>query len=309
MENHQSVAVIGAGVIGLCWSALFAAKGYHVRIFDPRADLDNQLTEVLPSYIKQLPNLTEDIAAICHRVSAAPDIRKAVQSAQFVQESGPEKVDFKQDLWALIESFAPASTLFLSSSSGIVASVQGAKMHHGERIVIGHPFNPPHILPLVEVCADAKTPKALVQQAIGFYKRIGKTPVQLNHEKPAFVANRLQMALVLEAIKLVDEGVVGVHELDEIVTHSLGIRWASVGPLLAFHLGGGEGGLENLLTHIGEGLAAAIDQKDVLDEALIARIGEKARQAYPPQKLSALKQERDRRQQLIIDDQLAHHEP
>lgn len=306
MDNTKQVAVIGAGVIGLCWAVLFAAKGYHVQVYDPREDLDEQLTHTLPLYLRQIPDITEDADVVMHRVRACRDLQKATTHAHYVQESGPESLEFKQALWAEVEQYVATDTLLLSSSSGIVASEQGAKMQHGERIVIGHPFNPPHILPLVEICAAPTTSAALIQQASEFYRSLGKFPVLLNHEKPAFVANRLQMALVLEAIKLVEEGVVGIKELDDIVTHSLGIRWASVGPLLAFHLGGGAGGLTHLLEHIGVGLATTIGQPDVLTKEVIARIGAQAEKAYPKSELQHYCTERDRRQQVIIDDQKTH---
>lgn len=306
MAHSSQVTVIGAGVIGLCWAALFAAKGYQVQVYDPREDLDEQLTHTLPLYLKQIPNITEEMSAVFSRLHACHDLKQGCCNAQYVQESGPETTDFKQALWAEVEQYVEADTLLLSSSSGIVASVQGAKMQRRDRIIIGHPFNPPHILPLVEVCAAANTSAELITRACEFYRAMGKFPVPLQHEKPAFVANRLQMALVLEAIKLVEEGVVGVKELDDIVMHSLGIRWASVGPLLAFHLGGGAGGLTGLLEHIGVELANAIGQPNVLSKAVIQHIGDEANCTYPKEQLSAYRDERDRRQQLIINDQQTH---
>ncbi|MBF9000136.1 MULTISPECIES: 3-hydroxyacyl-CoA dehydrogenase NAD-binding domain-containing protein [Vibrio] len=306
MNNSTHVAVIGAGVIGLCWAALFAAKGYEVQVYDPRDDLDDQLTHTLPLYLKQIPDLPQDVNSILSRVHACHDLKKATMDAKYIQESGPESVTFKQALWAEIEQYVSADCLLLSSSSGIVASTQGAKMNNSHRIVIGHPFNPPHILPLVEICAAKTTSPQLIQQATEFYQSLGKFPVALNHEKSGFVANRLQMALVLEAIKLVNEGVVGIKELDDIVTHSLGIRWASVGPLLAFHLGGGAGGLTHLLEHIGVGLANAIGQPDMLTNDLISAIGKQANNAYPKRDLQHYCDERDRRQQVIINDQNSH---
>lgn len=306
MKNSSSVAVVGAGVIGLCWSALFATRGYQVHIFDPRVDLDDQLMHYLTKYIQQLCQHGEDIAAISARVHVHSQLGAAIEHAQYIQESGPESIEFKQDLWHTIEKIAMPEALFLSSSSGITAQEQGEKMQSPHRIIIGHPFNPPHIMPLVEVSSSEQTSAELIEKAMLFYRHLGKVPVHLEHEKSAFVANRLQMALVLEAIKLVDEGVVDMRSLDEIVTQSLGIRWASIGPLLAFHLGGGDGGLAALLEHIGVGLAQAIGQQDVLTPELIARIGQKAEQTYPPSECARLTKWRDIRQQSIISQLQTH---
>ena len=306
VQTEKAVAVIGAGVIGLSWAALFAAKGHTVNVYDPRADLAEQLAAKLPVFIPQVPGIAEDVAVIMARVTPVAELAEAVKDALLVQESGPEKVEFKQNLWAEVEPLVAAETLLLSSSSGIIASEQGARMKAPQRIIIGHPFNPPHILPLVEISADPATPASLIALAMDFYRTLGKEPVQLHKQVPGFVANRLQMALVAEAIRLIDDGVVSIEELDKIVTASIGIRWASIGPMKAFHLGGGDGGLEYLLSHIGVGLATAIGQQDALTGERIQRIGAEAERAYPHAQFAHYQQARDRRQALIIADHQAH---
>lgn len=296
----ESVAVVGAGVIGLSWATLFAARGFSVSVADPRDDLAEVLPSTVRAWLPQVPGFDGDVEEAARRVSIAESVADAVVAAVAVQEAGPERVDFKRSLWAQIEEEAPEGALLLSSSSGIVASAQAADMRHPDRLVIGHPFNPPHVLPLVEVSAAPGTPQTRIDEAMAFYRTLRKHPVQLHRESAGFVANRLQIVLVLEAIRLVRAGVVSVEELDDIVTSSLGIRWASVGPLLAFHLGGGEGGLGHILTHIGKGLAEDVGQHLGDDE--IATVAAAAEAAYPISRFPEYREARDRLQAAIIAD-------
>lgn len=295
---NPAIAVVGAGVIGQSWATLFAAQGYEVRVFDPRPDLADVLATNVPAWLPQVPGFASDSAAAAARVIPVPTVAQAVAGTVAVQEAGPESATFKADLWPQVEAAAPADALLLSSSSGIVASVQAAQMSQPDRLVIGHPFNPPHVLPLVEVSAAPDTPQQRLDAAMAFYRALGKHPVQLHKESAGFVANRLQIALVMEAIRLVEAGVVDVAELDEIVTNSLGIRWATVGPLLAFHLGGGPGGLTHLLTHIGKVLAADVGQE--LTDATIEVVGAQAAAAYPVEKFATYRAQRDALQGEII---------
>ncbi len=297
------VAVVGAGLIGLSWTALFAARGLAVRVWDPRPDLAEAIGATVPGAITGTPGFDGDVEDALRRVVTVPTIAEAVDGAVAIQEAGPERADIKQANWREIEQHAPADGLLLSSSSGIVASEQAKLMAGPARLLIGHPFNPPHVLPLVEVSADEATDQALIDRAMDFYRSLGKHPVQLHREVPGFVANRLQIAVVVEAIRLVQAGVVGVDELDDIVTNSLGIRWACVGPLLAFHLGGGQGGLASILDRIGRGLAEDIGQGDVLTDETIARIGEAADLAYPRERFAELAARRDGLQRTIIAEQ------
>ncbi|WOQ17333.1 3-hydroxyacyl-CoA dehydrogenase NAD-binding domain-containing protein [Raineyella sp. W15-4] len=305
--SRGAVAVIGAGVIGQSWVTLFAAHGFSVAVQDPRPDLAEVLDAALAEWLPQVPGLVDDPARARARVQVAATVEEAVTGVRAVQEAGPETVDFKRDLWARVEAATPAEALLLSSSSGIVASDQAAAMTDPSRLVIGHPFNPPHVLPLIEVSAASGTPQQRIDRALAFYREVGKHPVQLHRESAGFVANRLQMALVMEAIRLVRAGVVDVRDLDDIVTHSLGIRWAAVGPLLAFHLGGGPGGLGHLLEHIGKGLAADIGQQ--LSDEDITAVGRAAAEAYPYDRFPAYRETRDALQSAIIAEREAHPLP
>lgn len=298
MSEH--IGVVGAGVIGQSWAALFAARGHVVRISDPRPDLRESLAAFLPNAIPEVVGFEGDVDEAVARVRPAASTAEAVDGAVAVQEAAPERAEFKQRLWFEIEETAAPSALLLSSSSGIVASEQARRMREPLRLVIGHPFNPPHALPLVEVCAAPGTPEPTVNAAMDFYRALGKHPVRLRREVPGFVANRLQIALIDEAVRLVCAGVVDPRQLDEIMRYSLGIRWAAVGPLLGFHLGGGQGGLRHILEHVGVGLSQDIGQPDALNPDVIADVSAKTNAAYPLERRSEFAAQRDRRQAAIM---------
>ncbi len=242
------IAVVGAGTIGVSWAALFAAKGHDVRVTDPRPDL----AEVVRAGVAELADvLPGDLMA---RISTGADLEDAVTGVDVVQENGPERLDLKQELFARIEAAAPADALLLSSTSGLMPSDMGATMREPGRVVVGHPFNPPHVVPLVEVVPGAQTPPATAQAVADFYRSLGKVPVVLRKEIGGFVANRLQSAVFREAVHLVLSGVVTPEELDQVVTESVGVRWATAGPFESYHLGGGPAGIRHLLEHLGPGM-------------------------------------------------------
>ncbi|MET9630838.1 3-hydroxyacyl-CoA dehydrogenase NAD-binding domain-containing protein [Lentzea sp. NPDC006480] len=269
------VAVIGAGVIGLSWAKLFVEHGLTVSVTDPRPDL----ADVVPA-----------------GVQVAASVAEAVRDADFVQENGPENLEFKKNLFAELVREAPAHALLLSSSSAIpsTAFTQGID---GSRVLIGHPFNPPHLIPLVEVVPGEQTSEESVQKAVVFYRSLGRTPVVERKEIPGFVGNRLQAALSREANYLVEQGVVTPEDLDAVVTNSLGIRWATVGPFLGAHLGGGPGGYRHLAEHIGKSmqglqLGTPSDNPEQLIEAV--------EKAYGSSTYSALAETRDRKQLAVL---------
>ena len=244
----RTAAVLGAGTIGLSWAALFAAHGMDVRVQDPRPDLQEQLDATVAA-------LTPVLGDMGSRISVAADLEAAVDGVDVVQENGPERLDLKQELWARVEAAAPASALLLSSTSGLMPSDMAARMREPGRLLVGHPFNPPHVVPLVEVVPGAQTPAEGAAAAADFYRSLGKVPVVLRKEIGGFVANRLQSALFRESVNLVLQGVVTPEELDRVVTESVGVRWATAGPFESYHLGGGPGGIRHLLEHLGPGMA------------------------------------------------------
>jgi ketoreductase RED1 len=253
--------VVGGGVIGISWTALFLAHGLEVTVCDPLPDVAERvragLREIAPT-LAQLGLPVDDLTNGTDALGFDPDAASAVAGADVVQENGPERREVKQQLWSTIEAGVPANALLASSSSssGIPASVMGQAMRQPGRLIIGHPFNPPHLVPLVEVVPSPGTDPEVVDAAVAFYRAMGKQPQVLSREIPGFVANRLQAALFREAVHLVAQGVVTEQELDAVVTSSIGMRWAVAGPFQTFQLGGGPGGLADFIVHLGPGLEA-----------------------------------------------------
>jgi carnitine 3-dehydrogenase len=256
----KRVSVVGAGTIGASWAAIFLARGYEVAATDPapqgeafaRRFIDNawpaleQLKAVQPGADRKRFTFFSDPAA-------------AAKGATFVQESGPEREDLKIELFATLDAAAPPETVIASSSSGLLISRVTVKCKHPQRCVIGHPFNPPHLIPLVEVVGGAKTSPEAIAKAMYFYSEIGKHPIHIKKEVRGHVANRLQAALWREAIHLVTEGVVSVADADAAVAYGPGLRWALMGPSLIFHLAGGEGGMTHFMAHIGGPMQSWMD--------------------------------------------------
>jgi ketoreductase RED1 len=253
LRRREHVAVIGAGTIGASWTALFLAHGLEVRVSDPAPDVEERVHATLDEVAPILGALGLPAEGLTSRLRFEGDVESAVDGADVVQENGPENVKFKRSLWATVERVVAPTTLLLSSTSGITATAQVKDMTDPTRVLVGHPFNPPHLVPLVEVVPGESTAPAVVDEAVAFYAALGKRPLVLRKEVPGFVANRLQSALFQECVHLVADGVVGMDDLDDVVTSSIGLRWAAGGPFLTFHLGGGQGGLPHFLTHLGPG--------------------------------------------------------
>ena len=290
------IAVVGAGTIGLSWAALFASKGHDVRLHDPRPDLQELLDAAAVELSEVLSGSWRD------RIVLEPDLEAAVTGVDVVQENGPERLDVKQELFARIEAAAPPEALLLSSTSGLMPSDMGADLTAPGRVVVGHPFNPPHVVPLVEVVPGAQTPAALVEAAAAFYRSLGKVPVVLHKEIGGFVANRLQSALFRESVHLVLEGVVTPEELDQVVTESVGVRWATAGPFESYHLGGGPGGIRNLLEHLGPGMQErwrTLGQPE-LTPGLVDRVSTSTEERFADQPYEQRTAARDRAQLAVL---------
>lgn len=271
------VAVVGAGTIGLSWAALYAGRGMAVRLADPRPDLQQQLDEALPQLVEGLPG-TEP-AQLRERISVTSEPVEAVAGVDLVQENGPERLGTKQDLFARLAEHAPAEAVLASSSSGLVASdiAAGLTESAARRVLIAHPFNPPHVVPLIEIVPGDATAESTVSTVLAFYRRLDKTPIRVHKEVSGFVANRLQSSIMREAISLVLDGVVDVGELDAVMKNSLGQRYATVGPFESFHLGGGPGGIRHMMEHLGSGMAARwkeLGQPDLGEDAVAAISGQ-----------------------------------
>ncbi|KAK3110852.1 hypothetical protein LTR53_014436 [Teratosphaeriaceae sp. CCFEE 6253] len=244
----EKVVLVGAGTIGLSFAALHLTKNPDctVTIFDTRPDLQAYIQQHLPGYLDD-----GDHDAYMSRLSVANELKTALESAHIVQEQGPENLAFKVSLWPQVEQLAPDDCLFWSSTSGIPASEQSAKMEDPRRLVVVHPYNPPHIMPLLEIVPSPQTAQSVVDRTLDYWRALGRTPVVLKKECTGFVANRLAFALFREACSLVSQGVVDVKDLDEIVQASMGPRWTVAGPFKAYHAGGGQGGLTSFMEKIG----------------------------------------------------------
>ena len=250
----KRVAVIGTGTIGASWTACFLARGCEVAAYDPAPTGEAFARRFIDNAWPTLEALGPVAAgADKTRIAFFKTPGEAAKGAQFVQESGPEREDMKIDLFAQIDAALPPDVVIASSSSGLLISRITATCKHPERCVIGHPFNPPHLIPLVEVVAGAKTSAAAIEQAIAFYRAMGKHPIHIKKEVRGHVANRLQAALWREAIHLVMEGVVSVADADAAIAYGPGLRWALMGPHLTFHLAGGEGGMKHFMSHLAAG--------------------------------------------------------
>jgi len=296
------VAVIGAGTIGLSWATVFAAHGLHVRVQDPRPDVGRELDEAIRHYVRTQPDQGGDRQQLRERIEVAPDVEAAVAGVDVVQENAPERLPLKQELFARIEDAAPERALILSSTSALMPSDLAREMRTPGRLLVGHPFNPPEVLPLVEVVPGERTEPWAVEAAVDFYRDMGKKPVVLHKEINGFVANRLQSTLFRECVWLVSQGVVSAAELDQIVTESIGIRWATAGPFESFHLGGGPGGMRHFLEHLGPGMARRwkIVEQPELDEATVELISGQVEDRFADRSYDQLTEVRDRAQLAVI---------
>jgi 3-hydroxyacyl-CoA dehydrogenase len=246
----RRVAIVGTGLIGSSWAAHFLAHGLDVTATDPRPGAADELKSYVDRVWPVLTQLGLAPGASPSRLRFTAELKSAVTGVDFVQESGPERLEFKTKLFGELDAILPPTVILASSSSGLTMSAIQAGCTHPERCVIGHPFNPPHLIPLVEVVAGQATSPETVERAEKFYTQMGKRTIRLNKEIAGHVANRLQAALWREAVHLVAEGVVSVADVDAAVSCGPGLRWGVMGPNLIFHLGGGQGGMAHFMNHL-----------------------------------------------------------
>ena len=235
----RRIAIVGTGVIGASWAAEFLAKGFDVIATDPAPNAEANLRKYVDTAWPALTAMGLADNGSRDRLSFTLDMKNAVSGADLVQENGPERKDFKIQLFAEMDAATPPDSIIASSSSGLTMSVMQSACKHPERCVIGHPFNPPHMIPLVEVVGGEKTSPDVVRRAIEFYASIGKKPIHLRKEVVGHVANRLQAAVYREVVNLINLGVVDVADADTAVCWGPGLRWGVMGPTMLFHLGGG----------------------------------------------------------------------
>ena len=242
----QRVAIIGTGVIGASWTALFLAKGLEVTATDVAPNAEATLKRFIEAAWPALKRLGLAPGASQSKLTFTADLAAAVRGVDLVQENGPERIDFKKKLYGQLDELLPPDVIIASSSSGLTMSeIQSGAASHPERCVIAHPFNPPHLVPLVEIVGGAKTSEETIERASEFYTALGKQTVRLRKEVPGHVANRLQAALAREVYYLVAEGVVSVTDVDKALCWGPGLRWGIMGQVMLNHLGGGEGGIEH----------------------------------------------------------------
>jgi len=249
-KPFRRIAVVGTGVIGASWSAFYLSRGFDVVATDPAANAEAALRKYVDEAWVSLTRFGLADGASRERLTFTPTLRVALAEADLVQENAPERPDFKAKLYAEMDEIAPVDSILASSSSGIPMDVMQANCKHPERCVIGHPFNPPHVIPLVEVVGGAKTSEATIERAMAFYASLGKKPVRLYKALPGHAANRLQAALYKEILYLVQQGVLSVGDADIAVSYGPGLRWGVMGPSLQWHLGGGAGGIAHFMDHL-----------------------------------------------------------
>jgi carnitine 3-dehydrogenase len=246
----RRVAILGAGTIGASWAAWFLARGLAVTASDPAPEGEAFVRRYIAEAWPALTRLGLAAGASQAALTFERDPVAALAGADFVQESGPEREDAKKTLFRLLDEALDPTVLIASSSSGLLISRLQDGLRHPERCLIGHPFNPPHLIPLVEVVGGTQTSPHAIERAMAFYAAAGKHPIHIKKEVKGHLANRLQAALWREAIHLVAEGVAEVADVDAAIAYGPGLRWAIMGPHLTFHLAGGTGGIEHFMNHL-----------------------------------------------------------
>ena len=253
----RRIAIVGTGVIGASWTSLFLAKGLEVVATDIAPNAEASLRKFVEAAWPALNRLGLSPGASQSNLKFTAALPQAIVDADLVQENGPERIDFKQKLYGQLDELLPPDVIIASSSSGLkMSEIQSGAASHPERCVIAHPFNPPHLIPLVEIVGGAKTSEATIRRAAEFYTSIGQRTVRLNKEMPGHVANRLQAALAREVYYLVADGVVSAADVDTALSWGPGLRWGVMGNMMLNHLGGGPGGIEHFFQQFTGPMAA-----------------------------------------------------
>lgn len=265
MTNTQvrNVAIVGTGLIGASWAAQYLASGFDVVATDPAPNAEANLRKYIDEAWELLTIIGLAPGASRDRLTFTADLKEAASKADFVQESVPERALLKSRVFAQMDEAAPLDSILASSASGITMDVIQSACKHPQRCLIGHPFNPPHVMPLVEVVGGAKTSEEAIERAMAFYSAIGKKPIRLHKALPGHVGNRLQAALYREVLYLIQQGVLSVEDADIAVCYGPGLRWGVMGPSLQWHLAGGSGGIQDFVQRFMDGFVGLMKKLEM----------------------------------------------
>ncbi|MBN3844532.1 3-hydroxyacyl-CoA dehydrogenase NAD-binding domain-containing protein [Burkholderia sp. Ac-20349] len=294
----RRIAIVGAGVIGASWAAFYLTQGFDVVATDPAPQADTRLRDALAAF------LGDRAAELSARLSFDADLVRALDGVDFVQENGPERLDLKRELYRQMDDVLPAYVPIASSSSGLkMSDIQTACDKHPERCLIAHPFNPPHLIPLVELVGGDATSQDVIARVKDFYDALGKQTIVLNKEMTGHVANRLAAALFREVYYLVGEGVVSVADADKAVAWGPGLRWGLMGQCLTYHLGGGAGGIAHFLEHLSGPITSWWDDLGTpsFDPDVDRKLNDELRAIQGERSMQELAAERDRLLVELID--------
>ena len=283
-----TIAIVGAGLIGRSWAFVFARAGLPVRVWDA----DPAVLDRLPGDIATMIADAGADPALAGRVAAFPTLAEALQGATWVQENGPEDADTKRALFAELDRLAAPDTILASSSSALMPSVWSQGLAGAARCLVAHPVNPPHLVPIVELCPSPATSADTMDRAEALFLQVGQVPARLTREIDGFVLNRLQAVLLAESLRLVADGVVSVQGLDDTIRHGLGRRWAFMGPLETILLNA-PGGVPDYIRRYGPMLARLTDSA-ARGEAFTEAAGQIVAEAFPDTDIRARQDWRDR---------------
>lgn len=295
----KRVAMIGAGLIGRSWAIVFARAGWTVSLYDPADGVAAGAIPLIEAELTALARLglVDDPKAAAGRVQAAKSVEQAVEGADFVQENGPEDVDAKIAIYAKLDGTAARDTILASSTSAIVASRFTEKLAGRERCLVAHPVNPPHLVPVVELCGAPWTSPDVIARARGIYESIGQVPIIVRREVEGFILNRLQGALLAEAFRLVADGTVSPQDLDHTIKNGLGLRWSFMGPFETIELNAPGGMPDYCARYTGfyKRLQSSPATPEAYSDASVAKIVNQWGQAATPDRISTRMQWRDGR--------------
>jgi 3-hydroxyacyl-CoA dehydrogenase len=298
-DMHKTVAIVGVGLIGRAWAAIFARAGWNVRLTDPHRPTLDAAPRLIRDELHALARhgLASDPLAAAGRITVAESLADAVAGVAFVQENGPENVDQKITIFAELDRLAPKDAVLASSTSAIIASRFTEALPGRERCLVGHPVNPPHLVPLVELCGAPWTSQASIDRAREIYREIGQVPVTVKREINGFILNRLQGALLAEAFRLVGQGYVSAEDLDHTVKDGLGLRWSFLGPLETIELNAPGGIPDYCARYTGfyKELAASAAGPEVYESPNVDRVVSAWPHQPTPERIAALTQRRNER--------------